>query len=163
MRARGAGDWFPAGSRAAPLWGVGQSPTSAANGASKTRQDPRRGWANTRNLPIRIRPTPWQIRARSALYSPNPVANPSAFRSVFARPRRKSQLVPLVRLRPTPHKGSALDPAGNQSPAPHARIRSLVTLRFFFFFFFYSSNSALSLMILTCSTRLGVASETEMR
>ena len=51
-------------------------------------------------------------------YSPIPVLGLSSFRSFG--------YASLVGRCPTPRKGAALDPAGNQSPAPRARIRSLV-------------------------------------
>ena len=66
MTASVISDWFPAGSRAEPLRGVGQSPTSAANGASKTRLDLQRGWGEYGEVTYTIRPTAFLIEARSA-------------------------------------------------------------------------------------------------
>ena len=73
---------------------MGQSPTSAANGASKTRQDPRQDWGEYGEVPY--------------TNSPDCLLNRGSFRSFG--------YASLVRTLPSlSRKGSALDPPGNQS------------------------------------------------
>jgi len=64
------------------------------------------------------------------LNSPEPFSFPVSFCSL--------DFVSLSRALPsTSRQGAALDPAGNQSPAPRARVRSLLlALRAFLFLFF---------------------------
>ena len=85
-------------------------------------------WASGLVLP---QTQPWSVFAGTLLLSG---------RVLLAQP--KALLV--VALPPLPRKGAALDPPGNQSPGPRARIRSLImrcAMLFFFFIFFTCSQA----------------------
>ena len=117
---------------------MGQSPTSAANGASKTRLDLQRGWGEYGEV--------------TYTNSPDCLLNRGSFRSFgFAS---------LVGLCPTPQQGAALHPPGGpvrddacrHRLDSHARLekrRSLIALRCAFFFPLPTSHSPLNFHLMS--------------